>query len=281
MSKVKNILGFRYGRLKVVSITNKREYHGVVWKCKCDCGNIRFVSSDSLSRGATKSCGCLYNERLHDLTDRRFGKLTVLKITSIRKFEKIVWKCKCDCGAICFIASGSLLSGNSKSCGCWRGREEDFVNKVVNNVRFLRKSKERYYNRWKWETLCPNCKQPWIVSPSDVRRKVSMQCKKCSLGDGESKVADLLLDKVEKYIGLPVMREYKIRNKFFDGYIPQLKILIESDGTYWHSSKRAKINDAYKNRLAKSAGLKLIRVTNNTVEGVNNVFEIVKKELSI
>jgi len=34
-----------------------------LWKCKCDCGNIRIIRSECLLRGRTKSCGCLRKEK--------------------------------------------------------------------------------------------------------------------------------------------------------------------------------------------------------------------------
>jgi len=50
----------------------------------------------------------------------------------------------------------------------------------------------------------------------------------------------MLLDKLSEQLGLNVIREYPLGFFFFDGYIKELNVLIESDGTYWHSSKKAK-----------------------------------------
>ena len=36
------------------------------WKCICDCGNIAYVSGDSLRRNHTKSCGCLSRQLKHN-----------------------------------------------------------------------------------------------------------------------------------------------------------------------------------------------------------------------
>lgn len=56
-------VGERYGRLTVLSrAENKIEPSGAVramWNCRCDCGNERTVSGQTLSKGTTKSCGCL------------------------------------------------------------------------------------------------------------------------------------------------------------------------------------------------------------------------------
>ena len=53
--------GERYGRLVVVGLSDKRQGRKTFWTCKCDCGNIKDVRSDSL--GAILSCGCLKKEQ--------------------------------------------------------------------------------------------------------------------------------------------------------------------------------------------------------------------------
>jgi len=58
-----------------------------------------------------------------DLTGQRFGRLVVLERAAYLPFyvnNHARWKCQCDCGAITFVASNSLIHGNSKSCGCSR-----------------------------------------------------------------------------------------------------------------------------------------------------------------
>jgi hypothetical protein len=59
--------------------------------------------------------------KFKDLTDRRFGKLTVLlRDPHKTKYSRPQWLCRCDCGAELSVWSASLLSGNTKSCGCRR-----------------------------------------------------------------------------------------------------------------------------------------------------------------
>jgi hypothetical protein len=54
--------GQRYGRLVVIERAETKYVSGkprLHWLCRCDCGNETPVWSWSLSRGATRSCGCL------------------------------------------------------------------------------------------------------------------------------------------------------------------------------------------------------------------------------
>lgn len=54
------------------------------------------------------------------MTNKRFGRLTVLRITDARGADgSVVWKCRCDCGNNVFVTSTNLKSGNTKSCGCY------------------------------------------------------------------------------------------------------------------------------------------------------------------
>jgi len=63
----KNLLGMVFGRLSVTSKTEERDGTGsILWECTCDCGSTVRVTSPSLLRGNTKSCGCLRKEKFHN-----------------------------------------------------------------------------------------------------------------------------------------------------------------------------------------------------------------------
>lgn len=66
MGKLIDRVGNKYNRLTVLSrVENYRNSTGtsiVMYNCKCDCGNFSKVSSNELSSGGTKSCGCLQKE---------------------------------------------------------------------------------------------------------------------------------------------------------------------------------------------------------------------------
>ena len=52
----------KFTKLTVLEKTDLRKNGRVVWKCKCDCGNITYVDSHSLQQGKTGSCGCLISK---------------------------------------------------------------------------------------------------------------------------------------------------------------------------------------------------------------------------
>jgi len=53
-----------------------------------------------------------------DRTGFRYGRLVVLRRNGTNKLKKVMWECVCDCGNKTIVPSGSLASGNTKSCGC-------------------------------------------------------------------------------------------------------------------------------------------------------------------
>lgn len=58
-----NIAGQRFGRLVAVKFSHRPDGRSSVWVCECDCGNQTLSSVNHMRMGATKSCGCLNNER--------------------------------------------------------------------------------------------------------------------------------------------------------------------------------------------------------------------------
>ena len=109
-------IGRKYGHLTVVEDTGRRYHGSIVFKCVCDCGNFKDVSSNKLHSGHVISCGCV-NHRIRDLNGQRFGRLTVVSFKG-RMNHKTLWNCVCDCGNACVASTASLTTGSTTSCGC-------------------------------------------------------------------------------------------------------------------------------------------------------------------
>ena len=60
------VVGQRFGRLIVLGPGPGKSFTRMKWSCKCDCGNEVFVRANHLSSGATKSCGCLRDEKMRE-----------------------------------------------------------------------------------------------------------------------------------------------------------------------------------------------------------------------
>jgi len=116
---IADLKGQRFGKLQVIENNGKRSSNGsVIWKCKCDCGNVKAISSQNLRSGGTISCGC-HKYNFIDLTGKKFGRLTVIKRVGTSEYGQPMWECQCDCGNTTETASQSLRNGVTKSCGCF------------------------------------------------------------------------------------------------------------------------------------------------------------------
>lgn len=120
--QIKDLTDQRFGRLVALHRLEKKRGSNYVWLCRCDCGRMTEVSTNALLTGGTKSCGCARVEALkrnaRDISGQRFGRLVALEPTDRRMGDRVIWKCRCDCGKETFVSNSSLTSGNTKSCGC-------------------------------------------------------------------------------------------------------------------------------------------------------------------
>jgi len=112
---VKDLIGQKFGQLKVISYSHVRKGRGAFWNCLCDCGEKKIIQGSCLKRGRTRTCGT--HDRMISLVGRKFNRLTVIDF-SHRKDNRVYWNCLCDCGTKRKVSSGSLGVGNVKSCGC-------------------------------------------------------------------------------------------------------------------------------------------------------------------
>ena len=62
--------------------------------------------------------GRQFNKKNNLATGTVFGRLTVIRKKERERGCRLHWECKCECGKIVFVVSGSLTKGFTKSCGC-------------------------------------------------------------------------------------------------------------------------------------------------------------------
>jgi hypothetical protein len=57
--------------------------------------------------------------KYRDISGIKFGRLTAIRPSGRTKAGAVIWECMCDCGTTKCVASGSLINGYTKSCGCY------------------------------------------------------------------------------------------------------------------------------------------------------------------
>lgn len=81
--------------------------------------------------------------KIIDLTDKRFGRLTVISFAGQDKHHFAHWLCRCDCGNEKVISGSALRSGVTVSCGCYRLEQANKAN-TRHNL-----SHTRIYTEWR------------------------------------------------------------------------------------------------------------------------------------
>lgn len=85
-----------------------------------------------------------------DLTGQKYGRLTVLEKAEPIRFKgsgktKTRWLCRCDCGNIVTVTTGSLRNGTTQSCGCY-ALEKASINGRKRKTHGM--TKTRLYDIW-------------------------------------------------------------------------------------------------------------------------------------
>lgn len=85
-----DMVGRKFGRLTVLRKDGetKERKHRVKWLCRCDCGVTTSVYTSNLLKGITKSCGCLFKERV---TSHGLSKSKIY-----RTWASMISRCKYD-----------------------------------------------------------------------------------------------------------------------------------------------------------------------------------------
>lgn len=174
------LVGQRFGRLVVTKFSHENLKSGEwYWVCKCDCGVVRPFPERCITRGRSKSCGCL---RVHDLTGKVFGRLTVVcRATHHPQYcTSAFWKCRCSCGEERIVPAGNLVKTErgTRSCGCY-GREITSKRSLKHGHRVNQNQGTPEYRAWvgmKQRCENTNCKD----YPNWGGRGISV-CKKWSI----------------------------------------------------------------------------------------------------
>ena len=115
-----NLIDKKFGKGTVIKQVPKPEHikrNGFYWLIQCECGETRVVDTTTLKTRWT-NCGCTQEE---NLVGRRFHSGEVIKLD--HKYGGYrYWLLSCDCGKQYTAKTESLMSDNTKSCGCLNKR---------------------------------------------------------------------------------------------------------------------------------------------------------------
>ncbi len=211
--KAEDIAGVRFGKLTAIAPTKKRLRSNVVWKCRCDCGNETLAIVADLKRRHVMSCGCLQHEAVAlDLTNQKYGHLSVIKKTTRRLNGNVVYECRCDCGKTNYVRSCSLKTGSARSCGCMRGN--DLTGQKFGRLTCIELIKKG--RKWQWKCLCDCGNETTVISNNLTRgHTTSCGCFKIAYGltMGTSLIPDEIPDDLVKLKGSVLRLKKLIKEK--------------------------------------------------------------------
>ena len=158
-----------------------------------------------------------------------------------------------------------------------------------------------YQRRGKLKLTCKICKKEFYVSRSKQKRiYCSVACRNLdkdwvqstSLKANLTQLNKKGLNKLElkgreilEELGLErdrdFMEQYPLFNKFtVDIWIPEKRLVVQWDGTYWHSQPRRKRLDISQDRYMNKAGINVLRVSDLQVrDNISVVYENIKKAM--
>lgn len=190
-----DLTGNKFGNLTVIKRHGKEFGVGLLWKCLCDCGNEKVISSGHLLSGMYKSCGC---SKRYDLLNKKIGLLTVIEESGKDQYNNILWKCICSCGGSTVLSSTQIVNKRTKSCGCYRSKDKF---ETIKNSAFrtqIKKAEDRGYD--------------WFLSRDDYLSIVSKPCVYCgkfSIRKNRKGNVEMQLNSVDRRNNEPY---YKLEN---------------------------------------------------------------------
>jgi hypothetical protein len=111
--------------------------------------------------------------KLIDLTGQRFGFWIVKNRNDNNKSGQVQWLCTCECGEKKNVASNSLRTSNSTSCGC--NHNPNLTNKTFGKLKVLDINISDDKSRRHWNCRC-KCGNIIIVSTYKLRQKITRSC---------------------------------------------------------------------------------------------------------
>jgi len=140
-------------------------------------------------------------KKLEDLTNKKFNRLTVIKLDEERtkndKYWRVFWICRCDCGKIKSVSAGSLRDNHTKSCGCW---------KIENSREVCRKNFTKEITvpprRNIFTQYIAKCKKKnieFLISENNFYELIERPCYYCGSNPKNLKTVRTSATKVKKY----------------------------------------------------------------------------------
>lgn len=98
-----DISGKLFGRLTALKPTEEHDSSGsIIWECRCTCGKTVYYSVNHLTRGSTRSCGCLYRETRETSSQNRWDAVDGTLLSALIAANEPHANNTSGCTGVCF-----------------------------------------------------------------------------------------------------------------------------------------------------------------------------------
>jgi predicted SprT family Zn-dependent metalloprotease len=240
----------------------------------CDCGKEKLIRIYKVLSGHTTSCGLCNLIPAAEIALKKFGKLRIKIPQDILpgSTKKVEWIC--DCGKEKLIRIQEVLLNHITSCG---NCSELVKNWYIHNREQIRTLKcptdtkkfplggmiplEIIQKTGKsFKAICPAYKKEYRPRLDGIKQGKSLTC-----GCTSYRISMPVIQITEyiQSIGFEVQNEFKVNKLAYDIFIPKKNLLIEFQGTRWHSSEKSKERDLRKKQNAINNGYQFIEILEN------------------
>ena len=198
MAKLKDLSGQKFGKLTIGHRSVKTAgMNGVHWDCRCDCGATLVASAGNIVSGNTASCGCLRVEKNSSVHPGMvFGRLTVLVRDGSKRYGRASlsqWSCVCECGNFKTVLGQSLMTGDTKSCGCLHSESAtkngidgfiDLTDQEFGQLVVICRASVVGRGNVRWLCAC-SCGSLTILGGNQITKETTISCG-CATGSGKA-----------------------------------------------------------------------------------------------
>lgn len=119
-----------------------------------------------------------------DLTNQKYGRLTVLRESLIRLNNRTTWDCLCDCSKETQATTNQLRSGTKKSCGCIR--RKNIIGQKYGKLTVIDYTNENRHGSALWKCQC-DCGNITYATTEGLRTGDNVSCGCRNLGSEKFK----------------------------------------------------------------------------------------------
>lgn len=211
-----DFIGKKFGLLVVVA-SYPSNAQGRRWRCKCDCGRERIAHTKHLINGRVSMCAIANHSE--SLVGKKFGKLTVVRLSHSDPIYGRMWECECECGGARTACTGSLKNGTIKICSR-RNHLDDLTGRKFGRLKVLSLHSVVGDGLTKWTCKC-ECGNIHIAHRASLLSGHSKDCSgrriKCKFSTTGQHVTTHGLCSVPEYVVWQMMRQ-RCRNKKSSAY---------------------------------------------------------------